>query len=839
VSRLLPEAQSRLAEEISAAGGREVSFVADVGGDGTVVNAVPVARGTVNAVLALPGVAARGQMVLHNHPSGVLEPSQADLNVAARLHDAGVGFGIVNNPATELYVVVEVPRARSYQGIDPVEAARALGPGGLVSRVLGAFEDRPSQRDMAAYVADTFNEGGVSLLEAGTGVGKSFAYLVPAIAWARANGERTVVSTNTINLQEQLVGKDLPLLARALGDEDRPLTYALLKGWRNYLCLARLELAFSGQASLLEPERQEELNALGAWARRTTDGSLADLTDEPSDDVWDEVSAEADLCTRLDCPHFDRCFVFAARRRAAEADIVVANHHLLASDLAVRRAQENWQEAAVLPPYRRLILDEAHHLEDAAAEHLGAQVSARGVVRLLGRLERNGRGLIPALLGELAMEGGVAGEASGDLLRQALLPEVAQAKASADEVFRLLAERLAASGESVYRLNDAFAADPIWAQGLEVALDNLVANLGRLRDGVETVADRLEADRDHDRPAQRVQELRGVVRRLQAVLDGMLLTLRPQPGLPAVRWIERRGGRTVGRAPFAVALASVPLDLAGVLRETLFDRVESIVLTSATLAVGDDFSFLTERLGLGEGFPRLKYQVVLPSPFDFASQCLFGVPTDLPDPRSDEAGHDEAVAQAIVQLAHASDGGMFALFTSHAALRRTADRVRHALAHRWPLLVQGDGQRDQLLRRFREAGSAILLGTDSFWEGVDVPGPALRVLLLAKLPFKAPNEPLTAARLERLAEQGLDGFTHYLVPRAALKLKQGFGRLIRSRSDVGVVVLMDHRVVSRRYGAALQASLPPAQQVIGPWDTVRSAAESFFARHTERAGAER
>jgi len=270
VSRLGADAQSRLAAEIRAAGGREVSFVADVDGDGRVVTAVPVARGTVSAVLALPGVAARGQMVLHNHPSGVLEPSPADLTVAARLHDAGVGFGIVNNPATEMYVVVEVPRAPAYVGLDPVETARALGPGGLISRVLGAFEDRPSQRDMAAYVADTFNEGGVSLLEAGTGVGKSFAYLVPAIAWARANGERTIVSTNTINLQEQLVGKDLPLLAKALGDEDEPLTYALLKGWRNYLCLARLELALSGPGSLLEPERQEELDALGAWARRTT-----------------------------------------------------------------------------------------------------------------------------------------------------------------------------------------------------------------------------------------------------------------------------------------------------------------------------------------------------------------------------------------------------------------------------------------------------------------------------------------------------------------------------------------------------------------------------------------
>jgi ATP-dependent DNA helicase DinG len=261
------------------------------------------------------------------------------------------------------------------------------------------------------------------------------------------------------------------------------------------------------------------------------------------------------------------------------------------------------------------------------------------------------------------------------------------------------------------------------------------------------------------------------------------------------------------------------------------------VLTSATLAVGDEFTFLKERVGLGGGFGRLKYEVVLPSPFDYAAQCLFGVPTDVPDPKTDEPGHDQALAQAIVELAHAADGGMFVLFTSHAALRRAAARVRNALAHRWPVLVQGEGQRDQLLRRFREAGSAILLGTDSFWEGVDVPGPALRVLLLAKLPFKAPNEPLTAARLERLAEQGLDGFMDYLVPRAALKLKQGFGRLIRSRSDVGVVVLLDHRIVSKRYGAVLQASLPPAQRVIAPWADVRSAAESFFARHGLGAGA--
>ncbi len=831
MTRIPPELQARLAADIARAGGREVSFVARVDTDEAFTDVRPVARGTVDAVLALPGVAQRGEMVLHNHPSGVLEPSAADLAVAARLHDGGVGFGIITNDARELYVVVEVPRARRLEPLDAVATAETLGHGGPVARALGAFEDRPSQRDMVAYVADTFNDGGIALLEAGTGVGKSFAYLVPALLWARANGERTVISTNTINLQEQLVGKDLPVLARAFDDGARRPTYALLKGWNNYLCLARLQLARGGQGSLLEPERHRELDAIAEWAEHTADGSLADLSDPPTADVWDEVRAEPDLCTRLECPWFDRCFLFAARRRAADADVVVVNHHLLTADLAVRRAQENWQDAAVLPPYRRLVIDEAHHLEDVAAQHLGSQVSSIGVGRLLGRLERNGRGLIPTLIADLRVRDDLLSEASVQLLRTALLPAVADARAHADRVFGLLADELVADGASVLRLDDGFAHHAVWNRGLGVALDNLVGTLGRLKDGVETVMDRLELDEEADRRSQLVQELRGVVRRLEAAVDGLQLALRPQPGLALVRWLERRGSRAAGALPFPIALAAVPLDLAPQLRDALFDRLETVVLTSATLAAGGDFAFLKERVGLAQPPELTRFEEILPSPFDYPEQCLFGVPTDLPDPRADEAGHDRAVGRVVVELAHASDGGMFVLFTSHAQLRRVAALVRDAVGSRWPLLVQGEGQRDHLLRRFREAGSAILFGTDSFWEGVDVPGRSLRVLLLAKLPFRVPTEPLTAARLEALAARGVDGFRHYLLPLAALKLKQGFGRLIRTRADAGVVMLMDHRIARRSYGEVLLASLPPAARVVGTWETVRGEAEEFFARH--------
>jgi len=826
IERLLPAVRALLAHEIARAGGREVCFVASVDEAGIIVEARPVARGTADEVLALPGVAERGQLVLHNHPGGNLEPSVADLFVASRLHDGGVGFGIINNEASELYLVVEVPRRKRVERLDPLGMVATLGPGGPIADRLSNFEDRQGQRDMAAHIADAYNDGGVVLLEAGTGIGKSFAYLVPALAWAKANGERTVVSTNTINLQEQLVGKDLPLLRDALADEDHTPSFALLKGWRNYLCLARLNSALAVQQSLFEPDKQDELVGLAEWAGRTADGTLGDLTVPPSPEVWDEVAAEPDLCPRLRCPHFERCFLFRAKRAAAEADVVVVNHHLLAADLGVRSAQENWDEAAVLPPYKRLVLDEAHHLEDVAAAHLGAQVTSRGVRRVLGRLERNGKGLLPSLRFELANQHDLLSRASLDLLQQRLLPALADARRFSDAVFRRLLYLLE-EGRSPLRLDAEFGRAPVWAEGLTEELNGALATFERMREDVETIADRMSQSELTERRTQLLGELRGVVRRLEGVSDGLNRALRPPPGgPPTVRWIERAGNKGD-----QLALAAVPLDLAPILRDLLFDRLRTVALTSATLAAGGEFAFLESRVGLSAAPSPVTVREILPSPFNYPEQCLFGVPNDLADPREDEAAHDAGVVRAISELAWASDGGTFALFTSHAALRRAATELRACLPPRWPILVQGERSRDQLLRRFREAGNAILLGTDSFWEGVDVPGRALRVLLLCKLPFKVPSEPLTAARLERLAEQGEDGFMGYLLPHAALKLKQGFGRLIRSSTDVGVVILLDRRVLAKRYGPLILSGLPRAERVVGTWNEVRTKCEDFFARH--------
>jgi ATP-dependent DNA helicase DinG len=472
------------------------------------------------------------------------------------------------------------------------------------------------------------------------------------------------------------------------------------------------------------------------------------------------------------------------------------------------------------------VLDEAHHLEDVAANHLGVQVTSRGARRLLSRFERNGRGLAPTLAHELAAQADLMSRASLDLLRERLLPEVGDARRATEALFSRLSLFLADQPVPQFRLDDDFGANAIWAAGLGFDLEAALTAYRALGQLVETIADRMEQAEDTERRRQLLQEMRGVIRRLESLSDGLNRTLRPiAGGPPTVRWMERTGRRQA-----EVALSAVPLDLAPVLRELVFDRLETVVLTSATLAAGGEFDFLESRLGLTGDDTPVTVREVFASPFDFASQCLFGIPTDIPEPREDEAGHSQAVARVVTDLAHASDGGMFVLFTSHAALRRAAEALRGELGARWPLLVQGEATRDILLRRFREAGNAILLGTDSFWEGVDVPGRALRTLVLTKLPFKVPSEPVTSARLERLADQGEDGFMGYLLPHAALKLKQGFGRLIRSRRDTGVVVLLDSRVVTKRYGPLVLGGLPRAERVVGTWAQVRTKVEDFFAR---------
>jgi ATP-dependent DNA helicase DinG len=713
--------------------------------------------------------------------------------------------------------------------LDPTDIGEDLGPFGSIALAMEQYEDRPTQREMARTIATLYNDGGVGLLEAGTGVGKSLGYLLPALRWAALNGERTVVSTNTINLQEQLVRKDLPFLVRALEGEQE-VRFALLKGWRNYLCLLRLE-----QAKLIGSELFDDspggIEAISRWSRTTSDGSLGDLPSAPSPEVWDEVAAEPDLCTRAACPHYEKCFLFSARRAAAKADVVVVNHHLLMSDVAVRRAQRNWEEAAVIPAYTRLVIDEGHHLEEAAAAHLGESATRRGLQRLMSRLSRasgsgrRSRGLLASLESRLRSRDDMFSRASLDLLEKKIIPAVNAAREKGAVVFDLLEVYLRESGQPVVRLTDDFESDPIWKSGLGAALSDLLTETAILSDSLTLVRERLETEKLRDEAtAALVGELRGVGRRLEGVANALYGALEPGPDArKRVRWVETRGREN------NVAVTWVPLDLAPILRDDLFGRLKTAVVTSATLATDARFNFLAGRLGVDQlDIPPVTASFA--SPFDYSTQAVVAIPTDTPLPNADPAGHLLAVIRMISDFADASDGGLFALFTSHRDVREAALALRaQGMPADRPLLVHGEESRDVLLEKFRQSGKAVLIGTSSYWEGVDVPGHALRGLLIARLPFRVPTEPVTAANCEAIVERGGDPFAEYMVPHAALRLKQGFGRLIRTATDRGAVIIADPRVITKKYGAELMRALPPARRLMLPWAEISRQLRDFYA----------
>jgi ATP-dependent DNA helicase DinG len=549
---LAPETAAKVRSEVQRAGGREVCFLASVDERRVVHDPRAVARGSFEAVLVAARDAPDGGVMLHNHPSGDLEPSAADMGVASRLYEHGLGTAIVDNEATRLYVVVEPPAPRVLVELDAQELEDVLAPGGPLALRHEDYEDRPGQREMLREVAERFNEGGVAVIEAGTGTGKTLAYLVPAARWARDNAERTVISTNTINLQEQLVRKDLPLVESLVGD----VKWALVKGRGNYISIRRALLAAASQTSLFEDDRASELASLLEWIEVTEDGSLSDLPFSPAEETWEEVRSDADICLRSRCPHFQRCFYQESRRRAAKAELLVVNHHLLFTDLAVRRATRNHTQSAVLPAYKRVILDEAHNLEDAATSHLGVEVTRRGLFRTLSRLDRKGRGILTAV------HEGVDGSASAAELRERLENRVRPALSRARAAVEVLVERLepsVAPGGSAARLGPTGIGEPAAAMDVAETLTTALTALADLEREVSELRARLELAEDlKDRLEGRILDLRSIERRLAGAGLGLRLVLAPGEDASAyVRWLEAKGPGTRGN----LVLGAAPIEL--------------------------------------------------------------------------------------------------------------------------------------------------------------------------------------------------------------------------------------------------------------------------------------
>lgn len=717
-----------------------------------------------------------------------------------------------------------------------VEALVAfLEPGGPLSQLFPGYEHRPPQVEMLAAVAEAFNNGQHLLIEAGTGTGKSLAYLLPAILWAVQNRRRVVISTNTINLQDQLIDKDVPALVQIfnalatqhrdrieprflrLAEQGRQVRVALLKGRNNYLCPYRLNLMRS--RTDLTVDELRVLARVLVWLGQTTTGDRAELFLPSGRDlaVWSRLASESGVCTaeRCETKGRGRCFFYRRHQEAEAAHLIVVNHALLLSDVATANR--------VLPEYRHLIVDEAHHLEEATTNQLGFQASEEGLQRLLREVyPEGGEGSGGLLLHLVAWAAGLAPE-----VRRVLEREVQRAarlcEDSRDKVRQFFAAltvaldlgRAAGIGYSQrIRLDSKPRSQPAWS-AVETAWDEAGSALADLAEALERLAQGLQelADGGTAVPEELLADLPNLAGQVATAYEQIHAAVA-HPDRETIYWVEATA------SPLRVSVHSAPLHIGPLVEKHLFHQKENVILTSATLRTGDSYEYIRERLHAFDADT-----VTVGSPFDYRRSTLVFIPTDLSDPNS--PAFQAQVEAAICELAKALDGRTMALFTSNDQLRRTAEAVSRKLqAAGIAVYQQGEGgSRRQLLENFRTNARSVLLGTRSFWEGVDVVGEALSGLVIAKLPFAVPTDPVVAARAETFD----DPFYQYSVPDAILRFRQGFGRLIRSQTDRGVCVILDNRVLTKAYGRLFLQSLPECTVQRAPLSALSAAARAWLS----------
>jgi ATP-dependent DNA helicase DinG len=817
-----------------------VFFVANTDIGGVARTATAYARGNLASVPALLNRCLPHDVVIHNHPSGVLKPSEADIGVASTLGNSSVGFYIVDNAVENIYAVVEPfkrpePKgpALTHDDLAPLE------PGGAVQNRLECYEHRPQQIEMARAVIDAFNKDELLVIEAGTGTGKSLAYLVPALLFAARTGERVVLSTNTINLQEQLIRKDIPLVKEALGLD---VEVELVKGRGNYVCKRKADAVGGEVAQYTDAEEIQLTSDLLAWAKTSTDGSRSDLSYVPRPDIWEKIESQTDTCMGVRCHHYHDCFFNTARRRAAKARVLVANHHLLCADLAMRRESENYTSISLLPPYSRVVLDEAHHLEEVASSYFGHTATRAGLMRMLSQLHRGGNkkgGVLALALARL--EASSAADVLKDWItnRAIVSKEIVRQEAEQlyTELFAILMRmgsqegREDAPGERKLRLGRLVREDE--------AFQHLVPEATRvaalMRDASRQLAALGEALIDHgaSKPGSVSDQgmmVRAYAGRLMSHADNLEVALKDQ-GPEWVAWLE---GKPLKGGSYTLRLATCPVNVGGALTEALHKRFKTVVFTSATLAIEKDFGYFEKRVGLDRAEPERVRRHVISSPFDYPNQAVLAMVDDLPDPG--DSAFAMRAADCVREAIQASGGRAFVLTTSFRLLDYLHARLADTLSRLGiRALKQGDAPRTKLMEQFCEDATSVLFGTDSFWEGVDARGDVLELVVITRLPFRVPTEPVVEARIEEIEARGGNAFGEYSVPQAVLKLKQGFGRLVRTREDRGVVLILDRRVVERSYGRRFVTALPPARRVRGPWHEISEELRHFFQqREAER-----
>lgn len=695
--------------------------------------------------------------------------------------------------------------------LDAEAAAALLSDGGALSAQSESFEERPAQIALLKKVAETFNRNALGVFEAGTGVGKSYAYLIPAILWAAENRQRVVISTGTINLQQQLCDKDIPAAEKIVGKKIR---YMLMKGRQNYVCRRRLQEAAADRE--LFGGGTEILDSLAAWAERSATGSRSEIPSVPPEAVWSRINSESDACMGGRCPFFSECFVMRMRKEAAQSDLIVVNHHLLFADIESRMHGAGYDGQAVLPPYRRLIFDEAHGIESAATSFFSESFSRFKILRQINLLYRRKRNSEAGFLCALA-------RLSANAEKTAAAPEAVQRIRTDLDALEKAALGLL-QGESTMRLCEGTASAFGSVITLSLALSRSVSKFSSfVRQIMEDVD---EADKEN--PAY--WETRILLRRLDDIGRVLQNFSAWEEKSGSIFWIQKKRLRDAPHGAdggFYVVFTETPLAVAPMMNSGVFEPMESVVFTSATLRTGGSFGYWMRRTGVELAGRERLIQGEFPSPFPYKKNMLFAVPSDAPLP--DDAGFRPFVEDAVVRLIGAASGRTLVLFTSYEQLNGAYNAALPALRDfGGALLRQGDDDSARLLRAFRDDTASVLFATDSFWQGVDVPGESLSQVIIVKLPFTVPSDPVFTARAEAVTRSGGSAFMEMSLPEAVIKFRQGAGRLVRRGSDRGSLVVLDRRIYEKRYGSIFLAGIPECRRLYEPLEKIVDRVSDFL-----------
>ncbi|MGL6064190.1 MAG: helicase C-terminal domain-containing protein [Fusobacteriaceae bacterium] len=786
-------AMNMIREEIELSSGNEVFFRGILGESGLVEEVEALARGNKRATPAILKKMKKEEVIIHNHPSGHLYPSDADIEVASYYANSfNGGFYIVNNSATDIYVVVEVHKDENIL----IDTTPYFDKEGLIAQFFPEFEYRKEQLDMASVIEKGFNEEKKVVVEAGTGTGKTLAYLIPGIEWAVKNKKRIVFSTNTINLQEQLLNKDIPLAKKVLGYDFK---YILVKGRGNYLCNRKYHNFVIGEKVDMTDftiVQKNQYSEIIKWGKFTKDGDKSELNFEVESQIWEIFQSETDTCIGNKCAYREECFFFKARDEKKKADVLITNHHLYFTDLAIRKEIGFSTDYAILPEYSSIVFDEAHNIEKVARDYFSCEVSKLSFTKVLNKIEntdkkRKNTGVL-RIVESLCKE---QKSFEGMKLIENLRVRQAQLSAAIKSYFNQTIELFTNEKQEIasIRLKKDELSQINYIDSLKFYTSELLVEYGLYQRLGRSL---MKIIRELDDDDGTINELVKYLERLDDYISNLkFIDSMEDEGY--IYWVE------VNRKKGYAKRVATPLKIDSELQKNLFINMKTIIFTSATIAIGKSFKYFKDSIGLKDEV----IEEVISSPFDYENKMKVYIPEDFSDPSSKDFSQE--VANFLESSLVVSKGRTFVLFTSYKILNYVYYSVREELEKNGiELFIHGTSPRTQLVELYKNSEKPVLFGTDSFWEGVDIKGEKLSSVIIVKLPFKVPNDPITEAIIESIELQGKNSFMEFQIPEAVIKFKQGIGRLIRSKTDSGNIIILDNRVINKKYGQFFKNAIP-------------------------------